>query len=128
MNAKFANEQADNVFGNVQTIHDIRLIAEEVSVKDMGQLRQLADKWKEQDYSDVLVLGLKNGDKVNLIVACKDSVIKQGIKAGDLIKHITQYVKGGGGGRPDLAQAGGSYSEGLKEALAEARAWLENQL
>lgn len=128
LNAKFANEQADNVFGNVQTIHDIRLIAEEVSVKDMGQLRQLADKWKEQDYSDILVLGLKNGDKVNLIAACKDSVIKQGIKAGDLIKHITQYVKGGGGGRPDLAQAGGSYSEGLKEALAEAKAWLENQL
>lgn len=128
LNARFANEQANNVFENVQTVQDVKLIAEEVSVKDMDQLRLLADKWKEQDYSDILVLGLKNEGKVNLIVGCNEHMINKGIKAGDLIKHITTFVKGGGGGRPDLAQAGGSYPEGLDDALTEAKVWLENQL
>ena len=94
----------------------------------MDQLRLLADKWKAQDYSDILVLGLKNEGKVNLIVGCNEYMINKGIKAGDLIKHIATFVKGGGGGRPDLAQAGGSYPEGLDDALTEAKVWLENQL
>lgn len=125
LNAKLANNQAEEIFNDVLDINGIRLIAQEATVKDMNQLRQLADKWKENDYSDVLVLGLVNKGKVNLIVACKENVISKGIKAGDLIKHVSQFVKGGGGGRPDLAQAGGSYPEGLPKALSQANVWLE---
>lgn len=128
LNAKLANNQAGEIFENVKNIEDVRLIAEEATVKDMGQLRQLADKWKESDYSDILVLGLKNGNKVNLITAVNEEFISKGFKAGDLIKHITKFVKGGGGGRPDLAQAGGSYPEGLSEALLQAELWIKDQL
>lgn len=127
LNAKLANSEAGEIFENVTEISGLRLIAKEVELKDMGQLRQLADKWKENDYSDILVLGLRKDGKVNLIAACKDAVISKGIKAGDLIKHITQFVNGGGGGRPDLAQAGGSKPEGLPEALQQAAVWIQEQ-
>lgn len=126
LNARLANQEADNIFQDVREVAGYQVIAQEAKVKDMGQLRQLADKWKESDYSDILVLGLRKAGKVNLIVACKDSAISDGIKAGDLIKHLAQFVGGGGGGRPDLAQAGGSKPEGLDKALQESFTWIED--
>ena len=60
-------------------------------------------------------------------MACQESAIANGIKAGDLIKHLAQFVGGGGGGRPDLAQAGGSQPDGLEKALQETFTWLEDR-
>lgn len=127
LNARLANQEADNIFQDVREVAGYQVIAQEAKVKDMGQLRQLADKWKESDYSDILVLGLRKAGKVNLIVACQESAISDGIKAGDLIKHLAQFVGGGGGGRPDLAQAGGSQPDGLDKALQETYTWLEEK-
>ncbi|PJH58712.1 hypothetical protein CVR97_28305, partial [Salmonella enterica subsp. enterica serovar Typhimurium] len=73
------------------------------------------------------VLCLKQEDKVNLIVAMNDSAMAKGLKSGDLIKEITPYVNGGGGGRPDMSQAGGKNPEGLNEALNAAKSWISNQ-
>ncbi len=90
----------------------------------MDQLRQLADQWKEKDLSEVLVLATAPAkDKVNLIVGVSDA----GIKAGDLIKDIAPLVGGGGGGRPNLAQAGGKNPAGIGEALAKAKTWLADK-
>lgn len=125
LNAKLANAQADDVFTQVEEVNGTSLIAQEVQVKDMNQLRQLADRWKQQDSSDVLVLGLKNDGKVNLIVAMNDSAQEKGLKSGDLIKAIAPLVGGGGGGRPDMAQAGGKNPAGLPDALKEAKNWVE---
>lgn len=128
LNAKMANAQADDVFKQIEEEAGMTFIAQEVQVKDMNQLRQLADKWKQEVYSDVLVLGLKNEDKVNLIVAMSDKAIAAGLKAGNLIKAIAPKVGGGGGGRPDMAQAGGKNPEGLADALSAVQNWiLENQ-
>ncbi|WP_225744664.1 alanine--tRNA ligase [Marinilactibacillus sp. Marseille-P9653] len=128
LNAKMANAQADDVFKQIEEEAGMTFIAQEVQVKDMNQLRQLADKWKQEAYSDVLVLGLKNEDKVNLIVAMSDKAISAGLKAGNLIKAIAPKVGGGGGGRPDMAQAGGKNPEGLADALSAVQNWiLENQ-
>ena len=121
---KFASQQAKDVFKNVQTVAGKTLIAAAVKVSGMNQLRSLADQWKEKSLSDVLVLGSASGDKVSLIVAASDDAIKSGIKAGDLIKAIAPLVGGGGGGRPNLAQAGGKKPEGLPEALKAAEKWL----
>lgn len=124
---KFASQQASDVFKNVQTVNGKKLIAAQVSVSGMGQLRQLADQWKTQELSDVLVLATKaDGGKVNLIVAASPAAVKSGIKAGALIKDIAPLVGGGGGGRPDLAQAGGKKPEGIAAALKAAATWLEN--
>ncbi len=92
----------------------------------MDQLRQLADTWRQKNLSDVLVLGAQVGEKANLIVAASDGAMKAGIKAGDLIKAISPKINGGGGGRPNLAQAGGKNPAGLNDAMSEAAKWLSN--
>ena len=122
---KFASQQANDVFSNVQEINGKTLIAAQVNVSGMNQLRQLADQWKAKNLSDVLVLGTATDDgKVNLIAAMSDQAMADGLKAGDLIKAIAPLVGGGGGGRPNLAQAGGKNPAGLQDALKKAAEWL----
>ena len=124
---KFASQQATDVFKNVQEVNGHKLIAAQVNVSGMNQLRQLADQWKAKNLSDVLVLATKTDDKkVNLITAVSKDAVKEGIKAGVLIKQIAPLVGGGGGGRPDLAQAGGKKPEGINDALKKAAEWLKN--
>lgn len=115
--SKLANQQAAAIFDNVQEVNGTTFITAQVNVKDMNQLRQLADQWKQKALSDVLVLATANDEKVNLLVAATDTAIQKGIKAGDLIKAIAPKVGGGGGGRPDMAQAGGKNPAGISEAL-----------
>lgn len=127
LEAKIAQAEVANIYDQVQEINGIRLITAEVQVSGMDQLRQMADDWKTKDQSDVLVLGAKIGEKANLIAAVKDPLVKEGLKAGDLIKAIAPKVNGGGGGRPNMAQAGGSAPEKINEALQAASEWLETQ-
>ncbi len=128
LEAKFASQQAQDIFKDVAKVNDHTLIVAKVNVSGMDQLRQLADQWKEKDLSEVLVLATAPAkDKVNLIVGVSDAGIKAGIKAGDLIKDIAPLVGGGGGGRPNLAQAGGKNPAGIGEALAKAKTWLADK-
>lgn len=122
--SKLANQQAGDVFKDVKEVNGIRFIAAKVTVKDMNQLRQLADQWKQKELSDVLVLATANDGKVNLLAAMTSQANEKGLKAGDLIKHIAPKVGGGGGGRPDMAQAGGKQPEGIDAALTEVANWL----
>lgn len=122
--SKLANRQAGDVFNNVENAGDLRFIAAQIQVKDMNQLRQLADQWKQKDLSDVLVLATTNEGKVNLLAAMNDKALAAGFAAGDLIKTIAPIVGGGGGGRKDMAQAGGKNPAGIPEALAAVGPWL----
>lgn len=125
LQAKIAAQQANNVFENVQATKNGSLIAAEVQVAGMGQLRQLADAWRSKALSDVLVLATASDGKANLLVAVSDDKTKEGLKAGDLIKAIAPVINGGGGGRPNLAQAGGKNPAGIKEALSQAKGYLD---
>lgn len=125
LQAKIAAQQANNVFENVQATKNGSLIAAEVQVAGMGQLRQLADTWRSKALSDVLVLATASDGKANLLVAVSDDKTKEGLKAGDLIKTIAPAINGGGGGRPNLAQAGGKNPAGIKEALSQAKDYLD---
>ncbi|HEL0661830.1 TPA: alanine--tRNA ligase [Streptococcus equi subsp. zooepidemicus] len=111
---KAAVAQAGDVFKKVQEANDLRYIASEVSVSDAGALRTFADNWKQRDYSDVLVLAASIGEKVNVLVASKD----KRAHAGNLIKALAPIVSGRGGGKPDMAMAGGSDASKLSELLA----------
>lgn len=111
---KAAAAQAGDVFKKVQEANDLRYIASEVSVSDAGALRTFADNWKQKDYSDVLVLAASIGEKVNVLVASKD----KRAHAGNLIKALAPIVSGHGGGKPDMAMAGGSDASKLSELLA----------
>ncbi|AWD61998.1 alanyl-tRNA synthase [Limosilactobacillus reuteri] len=125
LQAKIAAQQANNVFENVQATKNGSLIAAEVQVAGMGQLRQLADTWRSKALSDVLVLATASDGKANLLVAVSDNKTKEGLKAGDLVKAIAPAINGGGGGRPNLAQAGGKNPAGIKEALSQAKDYLD---
>lgn len=127
LKAQLSNAQAGDIFENIETIGDYTVIAEKVEASDMDQLRQMGDKWKETNPSDVLVLALAVDGKVNMLTAMCDKAIKAGLKAGDLIKEIAPLVGGGGGGRPDMAQAGGKNPGGIDEALAAAKTWIESK-
>lgn len=123
---KLANQQAGDIFKDVKDVNGVRYIAAQVNVKDMNQLRQLADQWKQKELSDVLVLATAQDEKVSLLAAMTKDMNGKSLKAGDLIKAIAPKVGGGGGGRPDMAQAGGKNPAGIADALAEVENWLAN--
>lgn len=116
--AKLANAAADEVFNDVQTSNGHTYIVAQLPVSGMDGLRQVADNWKANYPSEVLVLAADIDGKVNLIVAASPEANAAGIKAGDLIKAIAPRVGGGGGGRPDMAQAGGKNPAGIPDAFA----------
>ncbi|PLS38299.1 alanine--tRNA ligase [Carnobacterium maltaromaticum] len=128
LQAKLANEQAGEVFKEIQDISGVSVVTAQVEVKDINGLRQLADQWKQNNISDVLVLGSVQDGKVSLLAAVSEETIKKGLKAGDLIKEIAPLVGGGGGGRPDMAQAGGKNPAGLADALASVNQWVEAKI
>ncbi|MFD1431299.1 alanine--tRNA ligase [Lacticaseibacillus yichunensis] len=117
LQAKLARQEAGDVFGNVQKAGDFTLVAAKVNVAGMNELRQLGDQWRDKAVSDVLVLATASDDKVSLLVGASKDAIKRGVKAGDLIKAIAPAIGGGGGGRPDMAQAGGKKPAGIQDAL-----------
>lgn len=110
---KAAAAAAGDVFKDVKDANGIRYIASQVQVSDAGALRTFADNWKQKDYSDVLVLVAVIGDKVNVLVASKSS----DVHAGKLIKVLAPIVAGRGGGKPDMAMAGGSDASAIQNLL-----------
>ncbi len=120
LQAKLATQQASGLFDSAEPAGKYSLIKAQLKVAGMNELRQLADQWKTKNASDVLVLATEANDKANLLVAVSDAAIKKGVKAGNIIKAIAPKVQGGGGGRPDMAQAGGKNPAGISDALAEA--------
>ncbi|WP_461214337.1 alanine--tRNA ligase [Lacticaseibacillus sp. GG6-2] len=120
LQAKLAAQAASGLFDSAEQVGDYTLIKAELKVAGMNELRQLADQWKEKGSSDVLVLATEAKGKANLLAAVSKAAMQKGIKAGDIIKAIAPKVQGGGGGRPDMAQAGGKNPAGIKDALAEA--------
>lgn len=111
---KAAAAAAGDVFKDVKEAGAVRYIASQVSVSDAGALRTFADNWKQKDYSDVLVLVAAIGEKVNVLVASKS----KDVHAGNLIKVLAPIVSGRGGGKPDMAMAGGSDASAIDALLA----------
>lgn len=111
---KAAAAQAGDVFKDVKEANGLRFIASQVTVSDAGALRTFADNWKQKDYSDVLVLAAAIGEKVNVLVASKS----KDVHAGNLIKALAPIVSGRGGGKPDMAMAGGSDAAKIADLLA----------
>ena len=111
---KAAAAAAGDVFKDVKEANGVRYIASQVEVSDAGALRTFADQWKQADYSDVLVLAAHIREKVNVLVASKS----ENVHAGNLIKVLAPIVSGRGGGKPDMAMAGGSDANGIQDLLS----------
>lgn len=112
---KAADAQAGDVFKDVKEVNGHTYIATQVSVSDAGALRTFADNWKQKDYSDILILVAAIGEKVNVLVASKSKELH----AGNVIKALAPIVSGRGGGKPDMAMAGGSDASKINDLLNE---------
>ena len=128
LKSKAAKEALGDVMDQVVEVKGVKLLASAVNGVDMNGLRDLGDQLKEQLGEGVIVLASSCEGKVNLIVMATDAAMKQGAHAGNLIKSIAGKVGGGGGGRPNMAQAGGKNPAGIPDAIAEAKTALEAQL
>ncbi|MEE5989941.1 MAG: alanine--tRNA ligase [Lachnospiraceae bacterium] len=128
LKSKAASGQMGNIMDKVTEVKGVKLLAASVDNVDMNGLRDLGDQLKEKLGSGILLLASAKDGKVNLVSMATDDVIAKGAHAGNLIKGVAALVGGGGGGRPNMAQAGGKNPDGIPAAVAEAAKVLEGQL
>ena len=128
LKSKAAKEALGDVMDQVITVKGVKLLAAKVTDVDMNGLRELGDQLKDKLGEGVIVLLSEAGGRVNIVAMATDGAQKAGAHAGNLIKGIAALVGGGGGGRPNMAQAGGKNPAGIDSAIAEAAKVLEGQL
>ncbi len=128
LKSKLAKESMGDVTDQVTEVKGVKFLAAKAPGADMNGLRDLGDQLKEKLGEGVIVLASDAGGKVSLMATATERAIKAGAHAGNLIKAIAGCVGGGGGGRPNMAQAGGKNPAGIDEALEKAKEVLENQL
>jgi alanyl-tRNA synthetase len=126
LSAKLSNIEAGNLVSNVKEVNGVNVLVAKVQDTDMNNLRVMADDLKQKLDSVVLVLGSAQGDKVNLIAGVTKDLIDRGYHAGKLIKEVATRCGGGGGGRPDMAQAGGKDPAKLDAALDFVEEWVRS--
>ncbi|RJX22007.1 MAG: alanine--tRNA ligase [Desulforudis sp.] len=110
-----------DLLDRAENLDGVRLLAARVRAGDIAEMRGLMDLLRDHLGSSVIILGAITGDKVSLLVAVSKDLIQRGLHAGHLVKEAAGVVGGGGGGRPDLAQAGGKDASKLDQALEQAR-------
>jgi len=128
LKAKAAQGALGDVMDQVTEVKGVKLLATKVSGVDMNALRDLGDQLKGKLGEGVIVLASDQDGKVNLIVMATDEAQKKGAHAGNLIKECAALVGGGGGGRPNMAQAGGKNPAGIDACLAKASEVLADQI
>lgn len=123
-----ADSEVKDLLKKVQDIGGVKVIVAQIEAEDVDEMRDLSDMMKDQMGSGIAVFGKTDGGKVNLIATGTKDIVKKGFHAGKLIKQIAKTVGGGGGGRPDMAQAGGKNPDALAEALDQAKSVISEQL
>ena len=128
LKSKAAKDALGDVMNRVEEVKGVKLLAASVEDVDMNGLRDLGDQLKEKLGEGVILLASSCGGKVSLVAMATDGAVKSGAHAGNLIKGVAGFVGGGGGGRPNMAQAGGKNPAGIPEAISQAKNVLETQL
>ncbi len=128
MKSKAAKDALGDVMDQVVEVKGVKLLATKVSGVDMNGLRDLGDQLKEKLGDGVILLASDLDGKVNLVAMATDGAMGKGAHAGNLIKGVAALVGGGGGGRPNMAQAGGKNPAGIDAAIAEAKNVLDGQI
>ncbi|TXR66758.1 alanine--tRNA ligase [Bacillus sp. AR18-7] len=126
LTAKLSNIEAGNLTDSVMTVDGVNVLAAKVNVADMNNLRTMMDDLKNKLESAVVVLASVNDDKVNILAGVTKDLISQGYHAGKLVKEVASRCGGGGGGRPDMAQAGGKNLAQVEEALAFVQEYVKS--
>jgi alanyl-tRNA synthetase len=127
LKSRLASSQGDDLVAQAVDIKGIRVLAAAIEGADVKGLREAMDKLKDKLKPAAIVLAAVSDGKVSLIAGVTPDAVGR-IKAGELVNHVAQQVGGKGGGRPDMAQAGGTNAAKLPDALASVRGWVEQQL
>ena len=127
LKSKMANDSLGDVLSQVKEVNGVKVLASKVADVDMNGLRNLGDQLKDKIGEGVVVIASVMDGKVSLMATVTDEAQKKGAHAGNLIKAIAGLVGGGGGGRPNMAQAGGKNPAGIEEALKKAVEVVEEQ-
>ena len=128
LKAKLAKEAAGDLLSEAKEVDGIHILTKQLTDVDMNGMRDLGDEAKQKLGEAFIVFASQVGEKVNLIAMATDGAMKKGAHAGNLIKEVASIVGGGGGGRPNMAQAGGKLPEKIPEALACAKIVMEQQI
>jgi hypothetical protein len=128
LKAKLAKDSISNVENDIIEVKGVKVLCKKLEGVEVNELRTLGDNLKSSTDDGVVVLASIVGGKVNLLAMAGDEAIKKGANAGNIIKVIAPIVGGGGGGRPNMAQAGGKNPEKIDEALANVKVTLEAML
>ena len=128
LKSKLAQDSLGDVMDKVTEIKGVKVLTSSLADVDMNGLRDLGDQLKEKLGEGVVVLIADNGGKVNLMATATKGALDKGVHAGNLIKAVAACVGGGGGGRPQMAQAGGKDASKIPEALQKVAAVLEEQI
>ncbi len=128
LRSQAAKDAVGDISEKIVDAKGLKLISTVIPSADMNGLRDLADGMKEKYSDGVFVLCSENDGKVSLVVMCGDDAVKKGAHAGNLIKKLAPMVGGGGGGRPNMAQAGGKNASGMNDMIAAAKDMLEEML
>ncbi|MEH7384088.1 alanine--tRNA ligase [Bacillus sp. JJ1521] len=126
LSAKLGNIEAGSLVDKAKEINGVTVLFSKVNAQDMNNLRAMVDDLKQKLGSAVIVLGSVDDGKVNLTAGVTKDLIEKGFHAGKLIKEVATRCGGGGGGRPDMAQAGGKNPEQLESALKFVEEWVKN--
>ena len=125
---KLASEAVGDIDSNTQDVGGVKLVILKLSGVEMNEMRNLGDSLRDKTPCSVIVLASDAGGKASLMVCADDAAQKKGAHAGNIVKAIAGLVGGGGGGRPNMAQAGGSDPSGIDKALAAAKDALAGQI
>ncbi|MBN6186452.1 alanine--tRNA ligase [Aneurinibacillus sp. BA2021] len=128
LRAKLSNMEASSLTDQVENVKGVQVLAAKVNGVDMDNLRTMVDELKAKLGSGIVVLGSVKDDKVNIVAGVTADLVKQGLHAGKAVKEVAMRCGGGGGGRPDMAQAGGKNPAQLPEALESVKDWVSEQL
>ena len=128
LKSKAANEAMGNVLDKVIDVNGVKYLGISVDDVEMNELRNLGDELKAKLGSGVIFIASKCGERVNLMITATDDVVSKGVHAGNIIKTVAPVVGGKGGGRPNMAQAGGNNAAMINEAIEAAGKTLADQL
>ena len=126
LNDKLASAAGASLIESAVDVNGVKLLVANVAGTESKALRGMVDDLKNKMGSGVIALGVANGDKVSLIAGVTKDLVGK-VKAGELVNHMAAQVGGKGGGRPDMAQAGGSQPENLDAALQSVNAWVSEK-
>ena len=127
LRGKLARSEVQEILAKVKQVNGVPVLASVVAAPDMDHLRSMVDMLRDKMGAGVILLGSVAGEKVNLVAAVTKDLLGRGLHAGNLVKEIAKMVGGGGGGRPDMAQAGGKDPAKLQEAIDKAVSVVEGQ-